>query len=330
MTNTSKNGDPTLVYLLAASHSGSTLTAMLLNAHPQIVTAGELKANHLGDTERYMCSCQELIRSCDFWNSVSAEMQRRGLEYDVCDARTSLHSIPGSLVQRLLRPLHRGTFLEVVRDVLLSLSPDWRKGYPVWRERNHQLINSVATVSGVSFIADSSKIAIRLKYLRRIKGLKVKVVRLVRDGRAVALTYMDPGNFADARDKKMRGGGTGVRPKDEETMEQAANQWLRSNTEAEQVLRSIPREDWTQIRYEDVCSNTSETMNSVYSFLGLAEDHAYKHFRQVENHIVGNGMRLDSSSEIILDERWRDVLTDADLETFDQIAGPLNRRLGYQ
>jgi len=303
---------------------------MLLNAHPGIVTAGELKANHLGDTERYMCSCQELIRSCEFWNSVSSEMERRGLEYDVCNARTSLQSIPGSFVQRLLRPLHRGAFLEVVRDVLLSLSPDWRRAYPVWQERNRQLINSVASVSGVSFVADSSKIATRLKYLRKIPDLKIKVVRLVRDGRAVALTYMDPGNFADARDKNMRGGGSGIRPRDEETMEQAANQWLRSNMEAKQVIRTLPQEDWTQIRYEDVCTRTSETMNSVYSFLGLAEDQSFESFREVENHIVGNGMRLDSSSEIILDERWRDVLTDTDLATFDQIAGPLNRRLGYQ
>jgi hypothetical protein len=44
---------------------------------------------------------------------------------------------------------------------------------------------------------------------------------------------------------------------------------------------------------------------------------------------VGNGMRLDTSSEIQLDERWREVLGPEELATFDQVAGDVNRRLGY-
>jgi hypothetical protein len=40
-------------------------------------------------------------------------------------------------------------------------------------------------------------------------------------------------------------------------------------------------------------------------------------------------MRLDRTSDIQLDEAWRDALTAADLATFDAVAGDLNRRLGY-
>ena len=210
----------TLVFLLAASHSGSTLTAMLLNAHPGIRTAGELKANHLGNVERYRCSCQELIGDCEFWNTVSSEMQIRGQPYDVRDARISMDSIPDKYVQRLLRPLHRGLLLESVRDFLLSLSPAWRRAYPAWQERNRQLVESICAVSGTSYVADSSKIATRLKYVCRIPGLNVKVVRLVRDGRAVALTYMQPAKFADARDEKLRGGGTGETQESGQSMEE--------------------------------------------------------------------------------------------------------------
>jgi hypothetical protein len=32
-----------LAYILAASHSGSTLLSMLLGSHPQIATVGEMK-----------------------------------------------------------------------------------------------------------------------------------------------------------------------------------------------------------------------------------------------------------------------------------------------
>ena len=45
---------------------------------------------------------------------------------------------------------------------------------------------------------------------------------------------------------------------------------------------------------------------------------------------MGNGMRLDSTSTIKLDERWRSVLTMSDLAVFDDVAGALSRDLGYQ
>ena len=116
MTENNKR-TPTLVYLLAASHSGSTLNAMLLNAHADICTAGELKASHLGDPSRYMCSCHTLIRECEFWNDVSAEMRRHGFDYDITNAKTALEITSNRYVSRLLRPLHRDRLLEGVRRI---------------------------------------------------------------------------------------------------------------------------------------------------------------------------------------------------------------------
>jgi hypothetical protein len=53
---------------------------------------------------------------------------------------------------------------------------------------------------------------------------------------------------------------------------------------------------------------------------------ATRDFRSVEQHILGNAMRLGSSSEITLDERWRASI---ELTTFERIAGRLNRAHGY-
>jgi hypothetical protein len=41
-------------------------------------------------------------------------------------------------------------------------------------------------------------------------------------------------------------------------------------------------------------------------------------------------MRLKSGSDIRVDERWRTKLTKEDLATFDEIAGDLNKKYGYQ
>jgi hypothetical protein len=40
-------------------------------------------------------------------------------------------------------------------------------------------------------------------------------------------------------------------------------------------------------------------------------------------------MRLDQTSDIRLDDRWRSNLTKEQLKEFDTVAGDLNRKYGY-
>jgi hypothetical protein len=323
---------PKLVYILAASHSGSTLTVLLLNTHPQICTAGELKATHLGNADSYRCSCGELISQCDFWEKVKLSMATSGLDFDIRHAQTSLSEIPSRYVQRTLKPLVRGPFVEKLRDALLWASPTWRRYFVLWKRRNLALIDSVAKFGGAKHVADSSKIAIRLKYLKTLSLDDIKVIRVIRDGRAVALTYMKPAHFADATDPELRGGGSGSNSRDifAHSMITAAREWRRSNEEAEQILKTIPAGDQVCITYEQLCTNTDETMNKIFRFLGLPESENHKNFRAVPHHIVGNGMRLDSGSEVKLDERWRQVLGSGELAEFERVAGDLNRSYGYK
>src|SRR5438552_1889794 len=80
----------TLAYVLAASHSGSTLLAMLLGSHPEVCTVGELKATSLGDPDTYRCSCGALIRDCEVWDGVSRSMAARGHAFDIPRAETHI------------------------------------------------------------------------------------------------------------------------------------------------------------------------------------------------------------------------------------------------
>lgn len=319
-----------MAYLLAASHSGSTLTAMLLNAHPQLCTVGELKIIELGNVEAYRCSCQRLILECPFWADVASSMKSRGFDFSIGRAGTDIRTGASAYVRKLLNPLHRGPLLEAARDLALSLSPTWRRQLPRIQAVNAALVASVLERRGKDVIVDSSKIGIRLKFLLRNPQLDMRIVRLVRDGRAVSLTYMDPERFADAKDPKLRGGGSGA-SRDAERLKivEAAREWRRSNEEADALLARLPRSQWIMVRYEDLCRQPDAELRRVFAFLGVDADAPRPPFRAVENHVVGNGMRLDTSSEIQLDERWREVLGPEELATFDQVAGDVNRRLGY-
>lgn len=304
---------------------------MLLGAHPEICTVGELKATSLGDRERYLCSCRMRIKVCPFWTSISSDMAGRGFSFDITDAGTDIKTGSNLYVRRLLAPLHRGPFLEALRDFLLNLSPAWRTQLPKIQDVNFNLMDCLLKRTGKKGIVDSSKIGIRLKYLLRDPLLDVKIIRLIRDGRDVAVTYMDPAHYADAKDPCLRGGGSGgTREEERLAIARAAHEWLRSNEEAEIILHRLDRSRWIEARYESLCTDTTNTLHRLFSFIGADPARAINDFRSVEHHVVGNGMRLDSTSEIRFDQKWQTALSTSDLKIFDSVAGKMNIRLGYQ
>ena len=322
-----------LASILAASHSGSTLLAMLFGAHPNACTVGEFKLSResLGDLARYRCSCLAFIKTCPFWDRDRDCMARRGFAFDIGSTGTDFKAVQSRYARRLLRPLHRGLLLEGVRDVGLRLSRTWRRRLPEIQRKNVAVMESVSEITGGRVVVDSSKTALRLKYLLSTPNLKVKVIRLVRDGRGVALTYMRPGQFADAKNVSLRSGGSGSKGRLVEPLSiaESAYQWRRSNEEMKHVLDRMDRSQWIHIRYEDLCTSLDATLTAIFEFLDLEFDLAPRDFRSVEHHVLGNGMRLDSTSEIVLDDRWKSVLTDEDLQVFDSVAGDMNRQYGY-
>jgi hypothetical protein len=322
---------PRLAYLLAASHSGSTLLTMLLGAQPGACTVGELKATHMGDADSYRCSCKKRIRDCGFWRQVSETMAKRGYaNFDITAAGTSIFEVESPYVQRLLAPLFRGGGLELIRDLALSLSSEWRNRLMDSSSRNLALVESLQEVTGARIVIDSSKLALRLKYLLPIQDLDVRVIRVIRDGRAVSLTYTDEWNFADSTDPEMRGGGTGTRrPPPRRSIAEAANEWKRSNEASDALVATLPASQWTEVRYEELCADPGGTLRRLANFLDLDPDKTLLDFRSRTQHVIGNGMRMDNTSEIRLDERWRSHLTPDDLRAFDEVAGDLNRKYGY-
>ena len=321
-----------LAYIAASSHSGSTLLAMLLGAHPQACTAGELRLTNVGDAEQYLCSCGEKISRCSFWQSVTSGMKARGVAaFSPVQGGTGILDVPSAYAARFLAPLHRGPLLELARDTALNLSPTWRRHLRESQRRNAQLLSVLHEVTGARIIVDSSKLPLRLKYLLPVEEIEIKVIRLIRDGRAVALTYTDEWNFADASDPALRGGGTGTRrAPPRRNIAEGAREWRRSNESADCLVARLPRSQWLQVRYEDVCARPEEELRRISEFLGLVPELVTLNFRAKQQHVVGNGMRLDRTETIRVDERWRGHLSPEDLQSFDQEAGKLNRHYGYE
>lgn len=297
-----------LVYIVSPSFSGSTLLTFLLGTHPDVGTVGELKATAMGDVEAYDCSCGERIRHCGFWRRITELLGRRGNSFDVGDFGTHFRARLDSLVDRSLRAPVQGPVFERARNVGLRVLPGGRRLLTRILERNRALIDAVLELQGASRFLDSSKDPVRLKYLSQSGYWNIKTIHIVRDGRGTSNSYL----------------------RHAATIEDATRQWRRELEECERQLSCLPAASWTRVHYEDLCRDVDGVLGKLFGFLGLDGSPATRDFRSTEHHILGNYMRLRSTREITLDEKWRGALTPEQLRAFDRIGGDLNRRYGYE
>jgi hypothetical protein len=321
-----------LIYILAASHSGSTLLSMLLGSHSEICSIGELRLELKAySSGTYRCSCGAFVEECMFWKRIKSRMASKGLHFDVQNACTNYEVSRSKYATWLLKPLVRSRFMEKMRDAGLGMSAIRIKEEHVIHKRNYELVRCLLEETGKTIIVDSSKGARRLKFYLRNPFFEINIIRLIRDGRAVALTYTDSGTYADASDSRFRGGGTGkYRVGENCGISSACFQWLRANEEIENILRMVGTKKVVRVKYEDLCERPRSVMEGLHEFIGVKDEFAWCNFKSCEHHVIGNGMRFDVSSDIIPDYRWRSALTEKDLEVFRNIAGNMNSYLGYE
>jgi hypothetical protein len=301
-----------VVYIMGHGYSGSTLLTFLLSTHPQIATIGELgiapQAKEEFTPENYLCSCKSKVRECGFWQRVSREMAERGHPFDIWDADLDFRAKHGGLSDVLLRAVQRGPVLETARSLGIQALPGARREFGRIVDRIGSLVEIVTAIKGCDTFLDSSKRPERATLMQRSGNFDMRVIHLVRDGRAVSWSSM----------KHLKIGP-----------EEAARSWLADNEGSEHARRYFPSDRWMTLRYEDLCADPDATLRKIHGFMGIPSRNGFHNFRAVDNHIIGNQMRLSSTSEIRLDESWKSALTREQLATVDRLVAPLNRRYGY-
>lgn len=301
-----------VLYITGHGYSGSTLLTFLLGSHPQIATIGELgiaeQAKGQTTPEEYLCSCHAPVRECEFWRHVSREMAKRGHDFDVWNSDLEFRAKCGGISDVILRAVQRGPALELARSVGVRVVPGARRELARVLSRIEALVDIVTRYKGSRVFLDSSKRPERAVFMRRIPSFDMRVLHLIRDGRAVSWSNMK---------------NLSIGP------EAAADSWLNDNIAAEKARRYFPKDRWMTLRHEDVCADPVGALSKIYSFVGLPSGTGIPEFRGVEHHVIGNRMRLSSTSEIRLDERWKTALTPEQMAVIERKVMPLNRSYGY-
>jgi hypothetical protein len=295
------------VFLTSHAFSGSTLLSFLLGSHPAIATVGELTgpAYHLS-LDTYYCSCGCLFQQCPFWREVAEVVNQYQVPYSLdqyFDTRFYVNT--HKLLLRLRMGSLRSNFLEAWRDrLMLALWPGHRQEMNERLRRNEVFARAILDVSGKSIFLDTSKDPMRIPFLHKSQLFDFYAIHLVRDVRGVVTSILSRHPETD--------------------VQQATRSWLWREQNIKRHLKSIPQTRQMLVRYEELATETLTTLNNVFAFLGLAKLDEIVNFRETENHILGNKMRKGNSAEIRLDERWRTVLSDAQLQTITQTVGASN------
>jgi hypothetical protein len=302
------------LYIAGTSFTGSTLLSFLLNLHPQIVGVGEMTGPFRGVEDRrgYPCSCGAALSECPFWTAVGEEMAGRGLRFDP-DHWDMRFDPDNRFGRRLMRDSLGSDRADSLRDAAVQHAPGIGRHVREIARRNEALVASARSVSGKPVLADASKDISRARLIDRATDLDPYVVHLVRD------------SLGFVASKKSR---AWKNPRGAE-VDNASRYWNRRSAQAERLFAALPPERRLRVRYEDLCTDPEREFGRICEMLGLEQLPGPYEFFAGDHHIIGNRMRLTSSSEIVLDERWREILTEEEAETVRRSTGRHRQDFGY-
>jgi hypothetical protein len=297
---------PRVIYVAGVGFSGSTLLSFLVNAHPQLVSVGELTGPIAAEAD-YACSCGAAVRECAFFARVGQSLRAGGEAFEPLAWRTAIDFGGSAPARFLLTRSLRHNALDGLRDAVVARAPFAGARMSALLARNRAFVAAICGASAKPVLVDASKQPIRAHYLARA-GLDVRLVHLMRDA---------PG-FVASRRKNL-----GV------PLEEAIRHWRRGAASALRVAARIGRERKLLLRYEDVCDDPRGAVNAIAALADLPPLTPDAPLSAPGAHVIGNRMRLAFDGHIARDERWRTLLGPEELARVLERTRDLRGRFGY-
>jgi len=176
-------------------------------------------------------------------------------------------------------------------------------------ENNFLLYDSVGKALSVDKVVDSSKSYLKAAELYRRHPDRVKIILLVRDGRAVFYSGIKNGFHR----------------------KHCVNVWKNTYARALPIFdRIVDPKDILRVHYEHLAQDPETELKRVCEFVGLDYEPDMLGFMEQEHHLTnGHNMRFRTDSSIRFDDSWKEGLSATNLNYFGNRAEALNKALGY-
>ena len=162
---------------------------------------------------------------------------------------------------------------------------------------NIVLFKAIAEASGKNFIVDSSKSRSRLQLLLSNPEIDVLPILLIRNPKGQICSMLQKSKY------KHLGIAT------------LMHSYVETNRRVYRLIKNRPHHI---LRYEDLVTRPEQTLGALMQTIGLSFHEDQLNWAVRERHNVGgNGMRRGSTSELIIDDKWRHKLTHLQRLTID-------------
>jgi len=301
-----------VVYIVGAGRSGSTVLDTILGNYPEVESVGELcnlvRSAWLGPE---YCACGAPGVDCPFWSEVRQNWIRRTGTSDFVEFMKLEDLFERS---RFFSRLLRGGF---------SRKAEFR----VYSNYTVSLFQAISEVSGKRVVVDSSKIPARALTLSRMSGLDLKLIHLVRDPRGLARSLQKT-----LRKNLSSGVSRDMHPFPVWRVPLA---WALVNVRSSWLVKRVGPVRGLTIRYEDLMADHRGTLRKLGTLMGLDYEpviHTIESGRPLEvgHTIAGNRVRMAGSIRLHPDMEWVHKLSSRDKALVRALAGWHMRKYGYE
>jgi hypothetical protein len=303
------NAPVTVVYVAGYGRTGSTLLDLLLGRVDGWFSVGEFRQFWHARRDDWRCGCGDAIADCPTWSKVVAQLDGTAAEQVIADKRATVR------VRRAPQLYAR------------------RHGRDARTERLQHTLTAayaaVADVTGAGVLVDSSKDPLYGLLLCDVPGVRVHVVHLVRDSRAVAWSWQ--------REKSRPEVATAGATLPVHSALHTALEWDLRNALAQLLSRRAA--SYMRVSYEQLTRAPAETVASIIGAVTPSRDAAALAAAALAddgtehvNHTVGgNPMRFGATTLAVRpDDEWRHRLPARDRRTVSALTWPLLRAYGYR
>jgi len=300
-----------ILYIGGFGRSGSTLVERCLGQLDGFCAAGELR--HVwerGFAQNQLCGCQVPFRECAFWRAVFDEAFGG---FDRVDPAAM-----AALVQRVNRTRY-------IPYLALRQPAAYRADYARFAAALRPLYRAIQRVSGCRWLIDSSKEPSYAFVLAALPGVRLSVVHLVRDSRAVAFSWMKKKEIPDVHWKRAY--------MHRYSAAQSAAWWATFNGLCHAFRWSAAR--YVRVYYEEFARQPAAALTRILTAIG--EPPALPFLRGgtatlAPNHTAsGNPSRfLVGDVDIRPDEEWRARMAPRERRLVTACTLPLLAAYGYR
>jgi hypothetical protein len=303
------SGSCDILYIGGAGRSGSTLLELIIGNLPGYFSIGEVcRFFEYILHGKMRCGCGERLNECEFWSKIMDRLESKNVDIE--------------------RMAHLNNCLTRTRNFHKLLFYSKTKYPPEWHELLRgieALYYAIADLSGGKILVDSSKTPSQSICLKQIPGLNIKVIQMVRDGRAVAYSW--------AKRKKSittKSGKKAYMP--QRSYSSSMIRWAMENYWMGENCGDVPN---TLLKYEEFVSNPYQELKRVLDDLdldskGLEMINAYKMNLSKTHSVGGNFIRFSTGKMAIRpDMEWKNNLSKWKSVYLGLITLPLMKKYHY-